>query len=68
MNSLVVGVVCSSPSGLTADFPSPKKLEITEMTEAYIKFMPKPYPVRTCVGVAKLPRGTDVEIECTAGQ
>ncbi|KAF8604343.1 YjgF-like protein [Ceratobasidium sp. AG-I] len=36
------------------------------MNEAYIKFFTGPPPARTCVGVAALPMGADVEIECTA--
>lgn len=39
----------------------------TEMNDAYSKAFSKGVkPVRTCVAVAELPRGTDVEIEITA--
>ncbi|CAE6420955.1 unnamed protein product [Rhizoctonia solani] len=40
--------------------------DFATMNEAYIKFFPGPLPARTCVGVAALPMGADVEIECTA--
>ena len=38
------------------------------MNEAYLEFFPddKQRPARTCVQVAGLPLGTDVEIECVA--
>ncbi|WRT66847.1 uncharacterized protein IL334_003810 [Kwoniella shivajii] len=36
----------------------------SELNEAYLKRMPSPAPARSCIGVATLPRGTDVEIEC----
>ncbi|KAF2009181.1 hypothetical protein BU24DRAFT_455729 [Aaosphaeria arxii CBS 175.79] len=38
------------------------------MNEAYLEFFPDPAfkPARTCVQVAGLPLGTDVEIECVA--
>ncbi|CAM1505923.1 Fc.00g115600.m01.CDS01 [Cosmosporella sp. VM-42] len=38
------------------------------MNEGYAKFFSDPYPARTCVSVAGLPMGTDVEIECVAAQ
>jgi 2-iminobutanoate/2-iminopropanoate deaminase len=39
------------------------------MNEAYVRQFPKeagPQPARSCVGVAILPLGVDVEIECIA--
>lgn len=36
------------------------------MNEAYAKAFEKPYPARTCVGVAALPLGARVEIEVIA--
>jgi 2-iminobutanoate/2-iminopropanoate deaminase len=38
------------------------------MNEAYLEFFPdeKQRPARTCIQVAELPLGTDVEIECMA--
>lgn len=40
--------------------------DFNEINEHYIRRMPTPAPARSCIGVAKLPRGTDVEIECIA--
>ncbi|KAL6922882.1 hypothetical protein FSST1_000156 [Fusarium sambucinum] len=40
--------------------------DFNAVNEVYITFFPGTKPARTCVGVAKLPLGTDVEIECTA--
>ncbi|TYJ55350.1 hypothetical protein B9479_003965 [Cryptococcus floricola] len=37
-----------------------------ELNAAYTKRVPSPPPARSCIGVATLPRGTDVEIECVA--
>ncbi|KIR57742.1 hypothetical protein I314_06460 [Cryptococcus bacillisporus CA1873] len=37
-----------------------------ELNEAYSKRIPSPAPARSCIGVASLPKGTDVEIECVA--
>jgi reactive intermediate/imine deaminase len=34
--------------------------EVNEVMKTYFK---EPYPARACVGVASLPRGTDIEIE-----
>lgn len=34
------------------------------MNAAYTKLIPDPKPARTCVAVAKLPMGSDIEIEC----
>jgi len=39
--------------------------DFDEMNSVYDEFFPAPKPVRTCVSVKALPRGTDVEIECT---
>ncbi|KAK5326178.1 hypothetical protein LTR70_002178 [Exophiala xenobiotica] len=36
------------------------------MNHTYAEMIPDPKPARTCVAVADLPFGTDVEIECTA--
>ncbi|KAK6902619.1 hypothetical protein L486_07213 [Kwoniella mangroviensis CBS 10435] len=35
-----------------------------ELNETYSKRIPSPAPARSCIGVASLPFGTDVEIEC----
>ncbi|KAF2264448.1 L-psp endoribonuclease family protein [Lojkania enalia] len=42
--------------------------DFAAMNEAYLEFFPDPNekPARTCVQVAGLPLGTDVEIECIA--
>ncbi|KAF2476718.1 Endoribonuclease L-PSP [Lindgomyces ingoldianus] len=42
--------------------------DFAAMNEAYLEFFPKPEerPARTCIQVAGLPLGTDVEIECIA--
>ncbi|KAF2192391.1 Endoribonuclease L-PSP [Zopfia rhizophila CBS 207.26] len=42
--------------------------DFAAMNEAYLEFFPDPKekPARTCVQVAGLPLGTDVEIECVA--
>lgn len=40
--------------------------DFAEINEHYIRRMPTPAPARSCIGVANLPRGTDVEIECVA--
>ncbi|KAF2110308.1 Endoribonuclease L-PSP/chorismate mutase-like protein [Lophiotrema nucula] len=42
--------------------------DFAAMNEAYLEFFPEEggRPARTCVQVAALPFGTDVEIECTA--
>ncbi|WVR04960.1 hypothetical protein IAU60_001972 [Kwoniella sp. DSM 27419] len=37
-----------------------------ELNAAYKKRIPDPAPARSCIGVACLPMGTDVEIECVA--
>ncbi|WVW83465.1 hypothetical protein I302_105486 [Kwoniella bestiolae CBS 10118] len=36
----------------------------SELNETYAKRIPSPAPARSCIGVASLPFGTDVEIEC----
>lgn len=36
------------------------------MNEIYLEFFPNDPPARTCIGVAALPLGADVEIECIA--
>lgn len=40
--------------------------DFAEINEHYIRRMPTPAPARSCIGVANLPGGTDVEIECVA--
>ena len=42
--------------------------DFAAMNEAYLEYFPDPKerPARTCVQVAGLPLGTDVEIECVA--
>lgn len=42
--------------------------DFENMNEAYIAAFPKGcrMPTRTCIGVANLPKGTDIEITCTA--
>ena len=44
------------------------KNDFGPMNEAYLEFFPDPKtrPARTCVQVAALPFGTDIEIECHA--
>ncbi|KAL7416452.1 Endoribonuclease L-PSP/chorismate mutase-like protein [Mrakia frigida] len=43
--------------------------DFADFNEAYISmFTSDPKPSRTCIGVANLPAGTDVEITCTALQ
>ncbi|WWD15673.1 hypothetical protein CI109_100095 [Kwoniella shandongensis] len=37
-----------------------------DLNAAYLKRVPSPAPARSCIGVASLPRGTDIEIECVA--
>ncbi|GBE85131.1 Endoribonuclease L-PSP [Sparassis latifolia] len=36
------------------------------MSEAYLEYFPGKPPARTCIGVAALPLGASVEIECIA--
>ncbi|GAA5897655.1 hypothetical protein JCM6882_000061 [Rhodosporidiobolus microsporus] len=42
--------------------------DFDNMNKAYIAFFPKgmPLPSRTCIGIAALPKNTDVEITCIA--
>ncbi|KAI0927293.1 hypothetical protein AcV5_007858 [Taiwanofungus camphoratus] len=40
--------------------------DIAPMNEVYLEFFPKDPPARTCIGVAALPLGADVEVECIA--
>jgi 2-iminobutanoate/2-iminopropanoate deaminase len=40
--------------------------EFAKMNAAYAEFFPEHKPARTTVGVAALPRGAAVEIECVA--
>ncbi|GAA6017960.1 hypothetical protein JCM10207_002720 [Rhodosporidiobolus poonsookiae] len=42
--------------------------DFDDMNKAYVAAFPtgKPMPTRTCIGVAALPKGTDVEITCVA--
>ncbi|WVQ78241.1 hypothetical protein IAT38_000324 [Cryptococcus sp. DSM 104549] len=37
-----------------------------EINAAYSKRIPSPAPARSCIGVASLPLGTDIEVECVA--
>ena len=39
-----------------------------KVNEAYIEFFSKPYPARSCVQAAKLPKDALVEIEVIAGK
>ncbi|KAI0685791.1 YjgF-like protein [Cerioporus squamosus] len=40
--------------------------DFTPMNEVYQEYFPKDPPARTCIGVAALPLGADMEIECIA--
>lgn len=40
--------------------------DFTPMNEIYIQYFPKNPPARTCIGVAALPMGALVEVECIA--
>ena len=42
--------------------------DFTKVNEAYIKFFSQPYPARSCVQAAKLPKNALVEIEIIAGK
>ncbi len=44
--------------------------DFTEMNKAYATLFPEggDNPVRTCVGVAALPAGTDIEFTCVSGR
>lgn len=50
-------------------FLSRYEADFADMNEAYISMFPKdvPMPVRTCVGVAVLPAGTDIEMTMVGG-
>jgi 2-iminobutanoate/2-iminopropanoate deaminase len=57
----------TAPEGESAQDTFNRKY--TAMNEVYAKQFPKeagPQPARSCVGVAVLPAGVDVEIECVA--
>jgi enamine deaminase RidA (YjgF/YER057c/UK114 family) len=42
--------------------------DFADFNEAYVSmFTSDPKPSRTCIGVANLPAGTDVEITCQSG-
>jgi 2-iminobutanoate/2-iminopropanoate deaminase len=41
-------------------------LRFTEMNEVYAQRFPRPYPARTTVGVAALPKGARIEIQAVA--
>ena len=36
------------------------------INEVYAKYFPEPYPARSCVEVARLPKNVMLEIECIA--
>ncbi|KAM5533618.1 hypothetical protein V8D89_012731 [Ganoderma adspersum] len=40
--------------------------DFAPMNEVYLEYFPKNPPARTCIGVASLPLGADMEIECIA--
>ena len=40
--------------------------DFAKMNEIYAQFFVEPYPARSCVEVAALPKGALVEIECVA--
>jgi len=40
--------------------------DFTKVNEIYAKYIPAPFPARTTVQVAALPRGAKIEIELTA--
>ncbi|WRT70488.1 uncharacterized protein IL334_007486 [Kwoniella shivajii] len=40
--------------------------DFAAMNEAYIAFLPKPMPARTCIQAGCLPGGSTIEIECIA--
>ncbi|KAK8870033.1 hypothetical protein IAR55_000603 [Kwoniella newhampshirensis] len=37
-----------------------------DLNAAWLRRIPSPPPARSCIGVASLPRGTDIEVECIA--
>ena len=40
--------------------------DFTAMNEVYAQFFTQPFPARSCVQVAAIPKGSLVEIECIA--
>lgn len=40
--------------------------DFAEVNKVYAEFFSEPYPARSCVQVAGIPRGAKVEIECIA--
>ncbi len=40
--------------------------DFAAMNEVYASFLSEPYPARSCVQVAGIPKGAKVEIECIA--
>ena len=40
--------------------------DFTAVNEVYASFFAEPYPARSCVQVAAIPKGAKVEIECIA--
>lgn len=40
--------------------------DFAAINEVYAKFFPQPYPARSCVEVARLPKDALVEVECIA--
>ena len=42
--------------------------EFAAMNAVYAQYFPEPFPARSTVAVAGLPRGAKVEIEVTAGR
>ncbi len=40
--------------------------DFAAINEVYAKFFPEPFPARSCVEVARLPKDALVEIECVA--
>lgn len=40
--------------------------EFANINEVYAKYFPEPYPARSCVEVARLPKDVCLEIECIA--
>ncbi|KAH9924253.1 YjgF-like protein [Epithele typhae] len=40
--------------------------DFAPMNEVYLEYFPVDPPARTCIGVAALPLGADMEIECIA--
>tara|TARA_B100000927_G_scaffold287039_1_gene279365 strand:+ start:618 stop:989 length:372 start_codon:yes stop_codon:yes gene_type:complete len=41
--------------------------DFDKVNQTYIEYFPEPYPARSCVQAAKLPKGALVEIEVIAG-